>query len=183
MLNTFWRLGMSMKMPLVTIALLMAVPLAAQRGRGGGNLGGGGDVGGGAPAMVPRTPFEVIADDLKLDRKAQLPAVTELFVAAEQESFAIVEEMLGLRQQMLNVETRGASDPTGAVTAAYATAVEKMVALEARVFSQTYALLTPNQHSRAPKAFAQLAGFFKTLPPRPGAAPSAGQSGGRGGAR
>src|SRR5688572_5388850 len=132
----FWRIGMSMRMLLVTFVLLLAVPLAAQRGGGGG----GGDFGGGAPATAPKTPFQVIADELKLDRKTQLPAVTELFVAAEQESYAIVDEMLGLRQRMLNVETGAAPDPTGEITAAYAGAVEKMVALEARVFSQTYAL-------------------------------------------
>jgi hypothetical protein len=63
---------MSIRMPLVTIALLLAVPLAAQRGGGGG----GGDFGGGAPATAPKTPFQIIADELKLDRKTQLPAVT-----------------------------------------------------------------------------------------------------------
>ena len=170
---------MSLKVSLVTLALLVAVPLAAQR-RGGG----GGDFGGGAPAMAAKTPFEVIADELKLDRKTQLPAVTEVFAAAEQESFAIVDEMLGLRQRILNVETRGAADPAGEVTAAYALAVERMLALEARVFAQTYALLTPGQRGRAPKAFALMAGFFKTLPPMPrGGGPSAGGLSGPGGAR
>jgi hypothetical protein len=163
-------------MPLVTIALLLTVPLAAQRGGGGG----GGDFGGGAPAAAPKTPFQIIADELKLDRKTQLPAVTELFVAAEQESYAIVDEMLGLRQRMLNVQTGASPDPAGEVTAAYAGAVDKMVALEARVFSQTYALLTPDQRARAPKVFAKMAGFFRALPPSPGAAPS-GRFGGRGG--
>ena len=167
---------MSMRMPLVTIALLLAVPLAAQRGGGGG----GGDFGGGAPATAPKTPFQIIADELKLDRKTQLPAVTELFRAAEEESFAIVDQMLGLRQRMLNVETGGAPDPTGEIAAAYAGAVEQRVALEVRAFSQTYALLTADQRARAPKVFAKMSGFFRALPPSPGAAPS-GRFGGRGG--
>jgi hypothetical protein len=169
---------MSMMMPLVTIALLLAVPLAAQRGGGGG----GGDFGGGAPPTAPKTPFQIIVDELKLDRKTQVPAVTELFSAAEAESFAIVEEMLNLRQRMLNVETGGTPDPKGEIPTAYAEAVEKMVALEAKLFSQTYALLTPDQRPRSPKAFALMAGFFRALPPS-GGAPAGGRFGGRGGGR
>jgi hypothetical protein len=165
---------------LVAMGLLLAVPLAAQRGGGGA---GGGDFGGGAPPAGGKTRFQVVADELKLDRKTQLPAVTELFAAGEKESFAIVEEMIGLRQQMLNVATRGTSDPAGKIPAAYAAAVEKMLALEARLFSETYALLKPDQQARAPKAFAQMAGFYKALPPAPGAAPSGGRFGGRGGGR
>jgi hypothetical protein len=165
-----------MTLRLGAIVLLATVPLAAQRGGGGG-----GDFGTFAPPPGGKTQFEVVAGELKLDRDTQLPAVTELFAAGEQESFAIVEEMIGLRQQMLNVATRGTSDPAGKVPAAYTAAVEKMLALEVKVFSETYALLKPDQRSRAPKAFAQMAGFYKALPPAPGAPPPGGRFGGRGG--
>ena len=172
---------MSRRMPFVALTLLMTVTLAAQRGGGGG---GGGDFGGGAPAPGAKTQFDVIAEELKLDRKTQVPAVTELFLAAENESFAIVDDMLRLRQQLLNVETGAASAAQSAeAKAAYSASVERMLALEVRVFSGTYALLKPDQQARAPKAFVEMAGFYRALAPVAGAGRAGGRFGGRGGGR
>jgi hypothetical protein len=144
-----------------------SVTLAAQ---GGGGVEAAVMGGESARAM---TPFEEFADRLKLDQKTQVPAVAELFNAAAANAAPFGVELLQLRQKLLNLELAGQTAETKPVLDAIAVASARMSRIEATTFAKIYALLKPNQQSRAPQAFAQMAGFFQ-------ATPSAGR-GGRGG--
>jgi len=122
--------------------------------------------GGGGPA----TPLSEFADKLKLDSERQLPAVQQIFVAASKDAAPIAQEMLELRQRLVNLELTNRTAETAPVLAAYADAATKMAALETRVFQEVFATLTPGQKQKAGEAFAVMAGFFQS-------------SGGRGGRR
>ena len=137
---------------------LYALP-AAQRGPGGVESSVMG--GEGARAL---TPFEEFADRLKLDQKTQVPAVLELFNAAASGAAPIGVELLQLRQKLLNLELQGQTAEMKPVLEAITVASAKMSRIEATTFAKVYALLKPNQQSRAPQAFAQMAGFFQSTP-------------------
>ena len=111
------------------------------------------------------TPFEEFVSKLKLDEKTQVPAVREIFVAAAQQAVPVNNEMLQIRQRLLNVMLTGTADEAKAVQAAYAVSAAKMTGLEAATFAKVYTMLKPNQQPRAPEAFAQLAGMFQSGAP------------------
>lgn len=112
----------------------------------------------------PLTPLQEFAGRLRLDEKTQLPAVQQLFADAAKEAAPVAQEMLELRQKLVNVELAGSD--TAPILEAYAAAAARMTGLETRVFQQVYALLKPAQQSRAPEAFAMMAGFFQSAPGR-----------------
>jgi hypothetical protein len=124
-----------------------------------------------------RTPFQLFADKLKLDEKTQVPAVEEILSAAAKEAAPVGQQMLQLRQQLVNLDlAKKGDDETKPVVAAYADAAAKMAGIEARAFAKVYAMLKPNQQSNAAQAFAIMAGIFQPAAPRPGA--GRGQRGG-----
>jgi hypothetical protein len=51
---------------------------------------------------------------------------------------------------------------------AYAVSAARMASIETAAFQKVYALLEPNQQSRAPQAFELMAGFFQSGPVRGG---------------
>jgi hypothetical protein len=71
--------------------------------------------------------------------------------------------MAQLRQQLINLDIADKAADKPGVLAAYETAAAKMTDAEAATFTQVFALLKPNQLSRAPAAFEIMAGFF--VPP------------------
>jgi hypothetical protein len=125
----------------------------------------------------PLTPFEQFTNQLRLDAKAQLPAVTEIMGGAERQAAPVAKEMQQLRIQLVNAERDNNAADIKAALDGYMVAASKMAAIEADAFTKVYALLKPNQQSRAPEAFAIMAGIF--VPPAP-PAPRPGQRG-RGG--
>jgi hypothetical protein len=150
---------------LVTAAALalVAAGVAAQRGGGTGPGGVEGAVMGGERARA-LTPFEEFANRLRLDQKEQVPQVAEIFNAAAAEAAPVGREMLQLRQTLLNVELSNAADQRQPVLEAYTAAAAKMASIEAAAFEKVYALLEPNQQSRASEAFELMAGFFQSGP-------------------
>lgn len=162
-----------MKLPyrLVIPAFLLLVALCpadafAQRGGGGS----------GAPPMRPNTPFEDFVEALRLDLDDQVPPVQTLMVAGAKDTTPLVSELFQIRQQILNAELTNDAAAKAPALQAYVAGATKMAAAEAATFAKVYALLRPNQQSRAPGAFTQMAGFF--FPPaNPGAA-GRGASGG-----
>jgi hypothetical protein len=154
-----------MRIQMFTAAALVltAAVLGAQRG-------GGGTVAGipAAPTARAMTPFEEFADRLRLDQKDQVPQVVEIFNAAAVEAAPVGREMLQIRQTLLNVELNDAADQRQAVIDAYAAAAARMASIETAAFQKVYALLEPNQQSRAPQAFELMAGFFQSGPVRGG---------------
>jgi hypothetical protein len=154
--------------------LLSAVPLAAQRGRGGGGDfgGGGGDFGG----TTVRSPFDLLVAELDLDPKTQVPAVAALLDGVEREAAALFQELIVRRQDLLNVATNRSKNAVPA--AAYATTATKLIGLETKVFAEILALLTPKQKQKAAKGFDRLETLFlatlSTSGPSPAGAGRAG---------
>jgi len=118
----------------------------------------------------PSTPLGELADKLKLDPQKQLPAVQQMFVAASKDAAPIAQEMLELRQRIVNLELTNKTAEAAQALEKYSDAATRMAALETRVFQEVYATLTPVQKQKAGDAFAVMAGFFQS-------------SGGRGGRR
>jgi hypothetical protein len=160
-----------MRVAVIVAVWLMTAPLLAQRGgRGGGDFGGGDLDGGFVP--VQRSPFERLIDELDLDDETQVPAVRTLLQGVEREAAALFQELVTLRQDMLNVETNRSTDPAPAK--AYAATATSLFALEARIFADIYALLTPGQKEKAAKGFDRLEALLTAALSVP--------AGGRGGA-
>lgn len=132
----------------------------------------------GAPriGLQQRTPYEQFADRLKLDSKTQIPAVEQILSAAAREAAPIGQQMLQLRQQLVNLALENKPADMKPVVDEYAVAAAKMTGIEARAFARVYATLKPNQQSSASQAFAIMAGMFQPPAPR-----VPGGRGGRGG--
>jgi hypothetical protein len=127
--------------------------------------------------VEPKTALQLFAEKLKLDAKTQVPAVEEILSGAAKEAGPVGQQMLQLRQQLVNLDlAKKADEEKKPVVAAYADAAAKMAGIEARAFARVYAMLKPNQQSGAAQAFAIMAGIFQPAAPRPGAA--RGQRGG-----
>lgn len=122
----------------------------------------------------PRTVYQQFADRLKLDAKTQVPAVEQILSDASKEAAPIGQQMLLLRQQLVNLAIADKTEDMKPVVAAYRAAAAKMTGVEARAFAKVYATLKPNQQSNAPQAFAIMGGMFQPTAPR-----SPSQRGGR----
>ena len=124
----------------------------------------------GAPPLdlTTPTPFQQFVNRLRLDTRSQLPAVQETFSAARKEAAPVGQEMLQLRQQLVNLALANRRDDMKPVVDAYAAAAEKMTGIEMRAFASVYATLKPNQQSGGPEAFAVIAGMFHPSAPRGG---------------
>lgn len=141
---------------LLTTVFLPAGALAQGTARGGGLESRGS----GAPPMRANTPFEDFVEVLRLDLKSQVPETQRLMVEGTTNATALIDELFKLRQQLLNLVLNDQAADKGPVLTAYANGAARMAAAEAATFSQVYALLRPNQQSRAAGAFTQMAGFF-----------------------
>lgn len=118
----------------------------------------------GAPPIQvgQQTQFQKFAEKLKLDSKTQVPAVGQIFTEALTEAAPVGQQMLVLRQQIVNVALAGKpQDDQKPLVDAYKAQAAKMAAIEARAFSKVYAVLKPNQQSNATEAFALMAGIFE----------------------
>ncbi len=153
------------------LVLVSLIPSAALAQRGGGSGGGSG-----APPMRPNTPFEDFVEALRLDLDSQVPTVQQHMVAGATETAALVNELFLTRQQLLNLNLTNKTAEKAPVLQAYVAGSTKMAAAEAATFAKVYAVLKQNQQSRAPSAFAQMAGFF--FPPTNAGAAGRGASGG-----
>jgi hypothetical protein len=114
------------------------------------------------------TPFQQFVNRLRLDTRSQLPAVRETFSAALKEAAPVAQEMLQLRQQLVNLALANRRDEMKPIVDAYAAAAARMTSIETRAFASVYATLKPNQQSGAPQAFAVIAGMFHPSGPRGG---------------
>jgi hypothetical protein len=151
---------------------VLSAPQAVQSGMGREDTG--------APPIdrTTPTPFQQFVNRLRLDERSQIPAVQQIFSAALEEAAPVGQQMLQIRQQLVNLALAGKRDEMKPVVDAYTAAATKMTGIEARAFAKVYALLKPNQQSGAPDAFAAIAGMFHPQAPRGGG--RAGQRGGEG---
>jgi LTXXQ motif family protein len=173
------------------VRLLLTVVLAAgfasaQRGGGGGGgdeggMGGGGggrggDMGAGLPQVRRLSKQEMLMDKLKLN-KEQKEEAAKIFSAAMEKAAPARDLLTKGRIVIANAITGKASEEDikklwGQYTAVNAT----MTGIEAEAFGKLYALLKPNQQSKAPQAFELMAGMFAG-----GGMPDGGGGRGRGG--
>jgi hypothetical protein len=159
---------------LLLMAVLAAGLASAQRGGGGGDqgdesvMGGGGgrggsrggDMGAGLPQVHRLTKQEMLLDKLKLN-KEQKEEATKILSAAMEKAAPARDMLTKGRVVIANAITGKASEEEiknllGQYTAVNAT----MTGIEAEAFSKLYALLKPNQQSKAPQAFELMAGMF-----------------------
>ena len=128
--------------------------------------------------VVQPSQGEYVVRPLRLDNKTQVPPVQQILSAAQQEAAPVVQQMLQLREQMLNHAAAGRTAELDAASTQYETAATALAQLEAKAFAKILALLKDNQKSRATESFGLMGGLF--LP----AAHliNAGPAGGRGGA-
>ena len=122
----------------------------------------------GAPriGLQQRNLYEQFADRLKLDSKTQVPAVEQILAEAAREAAPVGQQMLQLRQQLVNMALENKPADMKPVVDGYAVAAAKMAGIEARAFAKVYAMLKPNQQSSASQAFAIMAGMFQPPAPR-----------------
>lgn len=164
-----------MRFVIILMLVLTTSPLFAQGRGGGGGFGGAGGGSGGSGGEFSETPFDRLVNDLGLDRKTQAPAVAALIDAATPEASALFQELVARRQALLNVATNRSADPAPAQ--AYTTSLQRLLALEARVWENIYAQLTPKQRQKAAKGFERLEELFKTGLSVSGRAAGAGRMG------
>ena len=173
------------------LTLVLAAGLAsAQRGGGGsgmgagagdeGGMGGGGGMGGmggGMPGGMPRrqTKAEIFLDKLKLNKEQKDDVIT-ILNAANEKAGPIREQLAKGRAMFANMITGKASEADlKKLMGDYTVVAAMMTNIEAEAFGKIYAILKPNQQSKAPQAFELMAGMFA-------GAPGGGQGrGGRGG--
>jgi hypothetical protein len=161
--------------PRILIAIVLTTTVASAQG--GGLYSGMSEAerNNAAPTIGrPKTPFEQVSEQLRLDNKVQMPAAEEIVVSYAKEAVPVAQEMLRTRQVLVNAELGSKPDEVKAALETYSAAAAKMAALEAQAFAKIYALLKPNQQSRAPQAFTLMAGIF--VPPAP-PAPRPGRGG------
>jgi hypothetical protein len=163
----------------VLVALATATLVCAQGrggGRGGGG-GGGGDMGSFAP--MPRaqrlSKLDQFSEKLKLN-KEQVEEVNKILGETNQKVAPMRAEIEKSRTNIAGAHIQGVSpDELKKLMEAH-TALEVQVdGLEVETFAKIYALLKPNQQSKAAQAFEFLAGAFDGAP--------GGGGGGRGGRR
>jgi Spy/CpxP family protein refolding chaperone len=166
---------MSGKLFLLT-ALFSAVALA-QGGMGGGggmgSMGGGsgmggggrqngqmGDMGSGMPRGQRQSRFDQIADKLKLN-KDQKEQAQNIFDAGREEAGPLRESIgkarLGIADAVLNNKS---DEDVKKAEDAYSAEVAKLTGVEAKAFAKLYAILKPNQQSKAPLAWDLMSDIF-----------------------
>ncbi len=140
-----------------------------------------------APAqqVVQPSQGEIFANRLRLDSRSQAPVVQQILTEAQKEAAPVLQQLLQIREEMLNLALAGKPAELAAAGDRYAVAAASMAAIEAQAFARVHETLRDNQKSRAADAFNLMGGLF--LPPAhlisvaPGPGGGGGEGRGRGG--
>ena len=161
------------------LALLPGVSAGQEGGGGGGSFQGGGS-GLSDGGLNPRalTPTETFMAKLKLDEKTQVPAAQEILNVAVRDAAPLSNQLLQLRQTLLNAELSKDTAVIKQAIDAYASAAARLSSVEAQAFAKIYALLKPNQTSKAVEAFELLPVILAPGTPMRGAGGPGGRRGG-----
>src|ERR1019366_953289 len=153
--------GDYMLVRLLLTAVLAAGFASAQRGGGGGGGEEGGmGGGGGMPQIRRQSKQDMLFDKLKLN-KDQKEEATKILAAAMEKAAAARDLLTKGRIVLANAITGKASDDDiQKILAEYTKVNATMTGIEAEAFGKVYALLKPNQQSKAPQAFELMAGMF-----------------------
>jgi hypothetical protein len=174
------------------LTVILAAGLAfAQGGRGGGG-GGFGDeatggpgmsgngMGGGMPQMRRQSRQDLLFDKLKLN-KEQKEQATQILSAAMEKAAPTRDLLTKGRIGIANgITGKVPEEELRKLLGEYTAASATMTGIEADVFAKLYALLKPNQQSKAPQAFELLAGMFDGGGMQGGGRNRGGQGGGEG---
>jgi Spy/CpxP family protein refolding chaperone len=148
---------------LITAAVFSTMALAQRGGGGGGGgMGGqGGGMGGGGMSRSQRpSKFDQIADKLKLSKDQKDQAQTIVDAGREEATplrDTLAKARLGIADALINAK---GDDEVKKAQDAYADEVAKMTGVEAKTFAKIYALLKPNQQSKAGLAWDLMADIF-----------------------
>jgi hypothetical protein len=151
-------------------ALLAAGLASAQRGGGGGGgesgMGGegigmqaGGGTGGMPGGIRRQTREDLLFEKLKLN-KEQKDAGTTILAAAREKAGPVRDQLNKGRQLIVGLIMQKHDDDVKKLMGDYAIVAAQMTAIETDAFAKLYALLKPNQQSKAPQAFELMAGMF-----------------------
>ncbi len=152
-------------MRLLLSAVLAAGFAFAQGGRGGG----GGEEGGmgrdsgmesGTPRIRRQTKQEMLMDKLKLNKEQKEEAAKIL--AAAMEKAAPTRDLLNKGRAVIAnaITSKASEEDIKKMWGEYTAVNAEMTGIEAETFRKLYALLKPNQQSKAPQAFELMAGMF-----------------------
>jgi hypothetical protein len=163
---------------LIMAGILVAAIAFAQRGGGGmgGDEGGGegmgmggsrsrggnmgGDMGAGMPRVQRQTREEQLADKLKLN-KEQKEQLGTILSAAREKAGPLRETLLKQKLAVAQAISSGQSEEqVKKVMADYSAVAAQMDSIEAEAFGKIYAMLKPNQQSKAEQGFELMAGMF-----------------------
>lgn len=143
------------------LAALLAIGVAsAQRSsRGGNNTGNMG----GMPRQQQRaTRLDTIADKLRLS-KEQKEQASGFFDAAQEAAAPLNEQIAGGRKSLAQAILQGqnSGDDFNKLLSSYTAVLAQMATVEATAYGKLYAILKPNQQSKAAQVFAeQMPGLF-----------------------
>jgi hypothetical protein len=138
------------------------------------------DTGSGDIRGNQETPFQLFANRLKLDSKTQTPAAVQMFQDTARDAQQVAQQILGLRQQLVNASLGNKDSEFAAARQEYAQTETKMVGFELHAFTSVYSTLKSNQQSGGTEAFALIAGIFQVPAPEMRRGGGGGSSGGRG---
>ena len=155
----------------VMLAALMAAGLVSAQpggmgqgeGMGGGSRGdrsGMGENMGSMPMQHRQTRLEMFVDKLKL-KSDQKSEVERILSASAEKAGPVRDQLNEARKAVANaILSKASDDDVKKALADYATVSAQMTGIEADAFGKIYALLKPNQQSKAAQAFELLAGVF-----------------------
>ena len=143
--------------------LAMAANFAsAQGGHGGseGGMGGEGATGGGMPRVQRQSKQDLLFDKLKLSKEQKQQA--QQILSTTMQKSATARDLVTKGRQIIAtalIEKRS-DDEIKRLFNEYTTVSAQMTSFEAEAFGKIYAILKPNQQSKAPQAFELMAGMF-----------------------
>jgi hypothetical protein len=148
------------------LAAVLAAGLAlAQRGGGGLSRDEGGIAnaigsGGGRAQAGPLTGQAMLFDKLKLDKEQREDAARILSTAKEKAAPA--RDLLTKRRIAIAnaITSKASDDDLKALLDEYTALNATMTGIEAEAFGKLYALLNPNQQSKAPQTFELMTALF-----------------------
>ena len=135
---------------------------SAQGGHGGseGGMGGEGATGGGMPRVQRQSKQDLLFDKLKLSKEQKQQA--QQILSTTMQKSATARDLVTKGRQIIAtalIEKRS-DDEIKRLFNEYTTVSAQMTSFEAEAFGKIYAILKPNQQSKAPQAFELMAGMF-----------------------
>jgi hypothetical protein len=179
---------------LILAGILVAAIASAQGGAGGmggdemGGMGGGrgrdrgnnmGDMGANMARPQRQSREDQIADKLKLN-KEQKEQLTTILSAAREKAGPIREALLKQRLAVAQaIGSNQSEEQVKKVLADYSAVAAQMDGVEAEAFGKIFAMLKPNQQSKAEAGFELMAGMFESAGRGQGAGMGRGRGEGR----